>query len=66
MASLPISPPLKNIGLTVKESVVKAMGPFTCKVAASSMLSKMGFEKALKKRFLIRLFISSPPPPWAN
>ncbi|MNH30089.1 hypothetical protein D3C79_903600 [compost metagenome] len=66
MASLPISPPAKKSGETVKLSVVKAMGPVTGSRAASSPRSRISLPKWWKNSWLISWFISTPPPPWLN
>ena len=48
-ASFPILPPLKNMGLTVNPSILKAnFEELTEKIAESSNLFKIGFEKYLR------------------
>ena len=59
-----MSPPGKKGGETVKESVVKAILSTPPRTAASSNLSRTGLEKFLRKRDLMSLWVSSPPPPW--
>ena len=61
--SLPIlTSSSKKIGLSTKESVLKAISP---KMAASFASFKISLSKSLKMPFK-NSFISSPPPPCAN
>ena len=66
-ASLPMSPPGKNRGLTTKESVVRATrsAPMVT-TALSCGAGASADEKARRKTDATRSCADRPPPPWAS
>src|ERR1017187_7861753 len=65
MASLPMSPPGKNSGVTTNESVVKAMrAPPRSSTAWSSSLRRNWLSKAGRKRSWTSWAVRRPPLPW--
>ena len=65
-AILPMSPPLKKIGVTTKLSELNAIFPFKFSIAESLLCLKISLSKILNIVSFISEFISSPPPPWLS